>query len=117
MSLTRSFSGSLETASGDGVTSRAANWATASLTQILHAKAELTGSSLDICHVHLPLAAPFPCAAGEAGMLDEEGSFWQRLHNQSLDAFNSTRQAAQPRNGEAVQSVCIVLFLTPLILE
>lgn len=69
VSLTHSLSGSLETASGAGVTSRAANWATGSLTQILCAKAELTGSSLGICHVHLPLAAPFPCAAGEPGVL------------------------------------------------
>lgn len=50
------------------MTSRAAKWATGSLTQILRAKAELTGSSLDICHVHLPLAAPFPCTAGEPGV-------------------------------------------------
>ena len=69
VSLTHSFSGSLETASGAGVTSRAANWASGSLTQILHAKAELIGLSLDICPVHLPLAAPFPCTTGEPGVL------------------------------------------------
>lgn len=69
MSLMHSLYGSLETASGPGVTSRSANWAMGSLTQILHVTAELTGSSLDICHVHLPLAAPFPCTAGEPGVL------------------------------------------------
>lgn len=69
LSLTHSFSGSLETASGAGVTSRAANWATGSLTQIRCAKTDLTSSSLDICHAHLPFAAPLPCTAGEPGVL------------------------------------------------
>lgn len=96
VSLTHSFSGSLETASGAGVTSRAGNWAKGSLTQILCAKAELTGSSLDICHVHLPLAAPFPRTAGEPGVLKwERGFFGKGCTTKVLMLFSAQdRQAS-----------------------
>lgn len=51
------------------MTSRAANWAKGSLTQILLLIDDQPGSRLDICQGHLPFAAPFPSnePAGELG--------------------------------------------------
>lgn len=51
------------------MTSRASKWAEGSLTQILQLQDELSGTRLDTCQAHRPLAAPFPCPepAGEPG--------------------------------------------------
>lgn len=75
-------------------------WAMCSVTQILCAKPDRTGSSLDICHVHLPLAAPFPCTAGGPGVHKKEGTFWQKLQSQSFDFLSSKEKQASPETSK-----------------
>lgn len=74
-------------------------WAMCSLTQILCAQTEMAGSSLDICHAHLPLAAPFPCTAGGSGYTKRKGLFGKSCRAKVLIFLSSKDRQASPETG------------------